>query len=214
MTQAVTEIDCSGTGQDGATQVGAELPVPRFTTDYYGLTVVDNLTGLMWTFDSRTPDPYDPDPNNTICAPHGRSLSWEEALDYIACLNAYSFLGYNDWRLPNREELRSLIFDYSTSGPALPAGWPFINVESGYTYWSSTSSFDCSETGIGSIHMWSGSESSGEFVWPVRAGVTDGNPDPTSPVNLRKTGQTAICYPGDDGDTSRRVSHGPTHGSR
>jgi hypothetical protein len=130
---------------------------------------------------------------------HERSLSWEEALDYIACLNAYSFLGYDDWRLPNREELRSLIFDYSTSGPALPAGWPFINLESGYSYFSSTSSFDCSETGIGSIHMWSGSESSGEFVWPVRAGVTDGNPDPTSPVNLRKTGQTATCYLGDDG---------------
>ncbi len=54
------EIVCSGTGQDGETQYGAVLPVPRFTTDYYGLTVVDNLTGLMWTFDSRTPDPYDP----------------------------------------------------------------------------------------------------------------------------------------------------------
>ena len=87
------EIDCSGTGQDGATQVGAALPVPRFTTDYYGLTVVDNLTGLMWTFDSRTPDPYDPGP--PICAPDARELPWYDdtgldidAFDYIACLNA------------------------------------------------------------------------------------------------------------------------------
>ena len=64
------EIDCACTGQDGATQVGAELPVPRFTTDYYGLTVVDNLTGLMWPFDSRTPDPYDSGP--PICAPDER----------------------------------------------------------------------------------------------------------------------------------------------
>ena len=223
------EIDCGGTGQDGATQVGAELPVPRFTTDYYGLTVLDNLTGLMWAFDSRTPDPYDPGP--PICAPDERKiLEWviehtvvtEEGvytyytypvLDYIACLNSNGFLGHSDWRLPNREELRSLIFDYSMSGPALPEGYLFINVEGGYNYWSSTSTFDWSwneddevwerqwTNGIGSMNMWSGSESSGgEFVWPVRAGVTDGTPDPAYPANLRKTGQNISAGPGDDGD--------------
>ena len=66
------EIACAGTGQDGATQAGAALPVPRFTTDYYGLTAVDNLTGLMWTLDSRTPDPYDP--YAPVCASDGRHM--------------------------------------------------------------------------------------------------------------------------------------------
>lgn len=37
------EISCAGTGQDGATQAGVALPITRFTADYYGLTVTDNL---------------------------------------------------------------------------------------------------------------------------------------------------------------------------
>jgi hypothetical protein len=211
------EIACSCTGQDGATQVGAALPAPRFTTDYYGLTVVDNLTGLMWTFDSRTPDPYNPGP--PLCAPDERQLQWYDdtgldydAFDYIACLNASNFLGYNDWRLPNREELRSLILDFSTNGPALPEGYPFINVEAPYLYWSSTSTFDWFwdttigdwniewNNGVGSMNMWGGSESGGGFVWPVRAGQTDGNPDPAYPANLRKTGQTTSYAPGEIDD--------------
>ena len=215
------EMVCTGTGQDGETQYGAVLPVPRFTTDYYGQTVVDNLTGLMWALDSRTPDPYDP--NLVICAPDDRevtpwydptgSLLLYDVSEYMACLNANNFLGYNDWRLPNREELRSLILDYSTNEPALPAGYPFINVEAPYLYWTSTSRLikdpvdpDLWIYGVGSINMWSGSESSGRFVWPVRAGQTDGNPDPAYPANLRKTGQRESLAPGDDGEIQAGVS--------
>ena len=136
------QIACAGTGQDGDKQAGAALPVPRFTPNYLGLTVVDNLTGLMWTLDSRTPDPYDP--NVPVCAPDYRLMPWQEpppynALDYIDCLNTHNFLGYNDWRLPNRWELRSLTVDASVFGPALPPGHPFINAENGWHYWSSTS---------------------------------------------------------------------------
>jgi hypothetical protein len=216
------DMVCTGTGQDGETQYGAILPVPRFTTDYYGQTVVDNLTGLMWALDSRTPDPYDP--NVAICAPDDREIStWYDptgspliydVFEYMACLNANNFLGYNDWRLPNREELRSLILDFSASGPALPAGNPFINVEAPYSYWSSTGSLvknpvppDLFFYGVGSLNIWSGSESgSGSFVWPVRAGQTDGNPDPAYPANLRKTGQRVSVAPGDDGDIQAGVA--------
>ena len=133
------EIACAGTGQDGATQAGAALPVPRFTTDYYGLTTVDNLTGLMWTIDSRTPDPYDRYP----CVRSTRALmTWEErtlcALTYNL-LNTNNFLGYNDWRLPNRWELRSLIVDNSSSkAPALSIGSSFHQRGKWLAYWSST----------------------------------------------------------------------------
>ena len=119
-----------------ATQAGVALPVPRFTTDYYGLTAVDNLTGLMWTLDSRTPDPYDP--NAQVCAPVGASDALAGSTHYIPVLTQTIFLGHNDWRLPNRWEFRSLIVDHSTFGPAIPSDYPFINVEDGWHYWSST----------------------------------------------------------------------------
>ena len=226
------EIACAGTGQDGATQAGAALPVPRFTADYYGLTVRDNLTGLMWTVDSRTPDPYDP--TDPVCAQDGRLITWQGALSYIACLNAYvdpgcesqpGFLCHNDWRLPNRWELRSLIVDNSASGPALASGQPFINVEDGWHYWSSTNctTYLVSDTygghdGAGAWveNIWDGTEycqdpteacreGGGDncytpiFAWPVRAGQTDGNPDPAYPANIPKTGQTDSVVQGDDG---------------
>ena len=35
-------------------------------------------------------------------------VSWQTALDYVAKLNAESHLGFQDWRLPNRNELMSL----------------------------------------------------------------------------------------------------------
>ncbi len=202
------QIACSGTGQDGDTQAGASLPAPRFTPDYYGLTVLDNLTGLMWTLDSRTPDEFP-----RICASVERLENWEDALTYVACLNSINFLGYNDWRLPNRNELRSLIVDNSTSVPALPADYPFINVETDgtpYRYWSSTACFPFligtgpvdASTGLAwIIDMWDGSETCGDmlladvnrFAWPVRGGQTNGLPDLAYPANLPATGQVA-CY--------------------
>jgi hypothetical protein len=64
-------------------------------------------------------------------------VSWQGALDHVACLNTNAFLGRTDWRVPNRKELRSLI-DYSRSGPALPAGHPFLNIGIGGLFWTST----------------------------------------------------------------------------
>jgi len=57
-------------------------------------TVTDTSAGLMWKQDTGT-------------------ATWETALDY--CENL-STAGYNDWRLPNVNELASIV-DYSTIGP-------------------------------------------------------------------------------------------------
>ncbi|KJU84636.1 protein containing DUF1566 [Candidatus Magnetobacterium bavaricum] len=114
-------------GDDGALQKGVTWPDPRFT-DNGNNTVTDNLDGLIWIKDAGTP---------TAGSCTGSSKTWQAALDYVACLNAANYLGYSDWRLPNRTEMRSMA-DYGRFVPSLPFSHPFTNVQSDY-YWSSTS---------------------------------------------------------------------------
>ena len=116
-------IACAGTGQDGAIQAGAVWPDPRFTNRGDG-TVLDNLTGLVWALNANLPN---------------GSKTWQAALDYVAGMNAGTNpnLGYTDWRLPNINELESLV-NAELYDPALPQGHPFTNVQS-FWYWSSTS---------------------------------------------------------------------------
>lgn len=115
-------------GDDGNLQKGVAWPSPRFTDNGDG-TVIDNLTGLMWLKSG-----------NCFGA-----QTWQGALNKIADLNAnpgnYTCGGYtanyNDWRLPNEEELVSLL-DRSKYNPALPAGNPWgTSIKSNY-YWSGT----------------------------------------------------------------------------
>jgi len=123
-----TVISCAGTGQDGEFQAGVAWPNPRFT-DNQDQTVNDNLTGLMWTKDGNAPGPE-------ACGP-GAAKTWQEALDYVKCLNTNNYLGYNDWRLPNVVELASLV---QNEEPNL-ADWlnsqGFTNVQP-VNYWTST----------------------------------------------------------------------------
>jgi hypothetical protein len=109
-----TEIFCTGTGQDGDIQAGVAWPSPRFVDNGDG-TVADKLTGLMWTRDET------------------KQMTWQEALDYVKTLNTGS---HTDWRLPNVNELRSLV-DYSQYDPSLPQGHSFTNAKAS-DYWSST----------------------------------------------------------------------------
>ena len=89
--------------------------------------------------------------------------------------NAQSYLGYDDWRLPNVKQLQSLV-DYGTTYPALPSGHPFVDVQ--VDYWSSTSVSPNNnpipdpsykyfvEFGTGYTYP---TTAAGLRVWPVRA---------------------------------------------
>jgi hypothetical protein len=78
------------------------------------------------------------------------------------------------WRLPNRNELQSLI-DYTRSNPALPAGHPFAGVQSNFV-WSSTTF--ASNPGlawyvllnVGGVSA-ADKTNNNYFVWPVRGGL-------------------------------------------
>ena len=93
----------------------------------------------------------------------------------------YANFGYTDWRLPNVQELQSLI-DYGRYNPALSnsdgtghwtAGNPFTGLVSS-RYWSSTTHADTTSAawfvnlvnGVVSL----ASKANAYYVWPVRGG--------------------------------------------
>ena len=127
-----TAISCTGTGQDGEYQRGVAWPAPRFTDNDDG-TVTDNLTGLIWLKDASCSDLAGTD--------YDGAGSWTTALSAANSL-ANGMCGLTDgssagdWRLPNVQELLSLI-DYGRNSPSLPVDHPFTGVQPSY-HWSST----------------------------------------------------------------------------
>jgi len=62
--------------------------------DNHDGTVTDAATGLMWSQ-----------------ADSGAGMDWPSALAWVTKKNAQSYLGHQDWRLPNAKELQSVV-DY------------------------------------------------------------------------------------------------------
>ncbi len=114
-------------GDDGAEHQGVAWGASRFTDNGDG-SVTDTVTGLEWLKDAG-------------CLP---AANWASALVEVSGLKSGQ-CGLTDgsdvgaWRLPNLNELESLVDD-SASGPALTPGNPFVDVSAGI-YWSSTSYF-------------------------------------------------------------------------
>jgi hypothetical protein len=115
------EIPCSESGQDGEVQSGAPWPQPRFVAK--GALVSDKLTDLIWAKGANVTQ---------------QAVTWDEALQAIRELNRDGYGGVSNWRLPNINELESLV-DCRSHSPALSVGHPFEETQEGY--WSSTTSF-------------------------------------------------------------------------
>ena len=100
--------------------------------------VLDKTTGLIWTRDADIAAYL----NNTYLdggstsSPEG-PFNLLEACEYSKRLKLSNQM---DWRLPTIEELSSLVDTSTTSG--LPTGHPFINVQTDFPYWSSTSNLE------------------------------------------------------------------------
>lgn len=114
-------VSCVGSGQDAEFRAGLPWPAQRFRVA--GGEVIDQATGLVWLKLGNRP---------------GGPLFWSEALDYVAAMNRERVHERDDWRLPSRRELLSLV-SFETAVPALPAGHPFVGAEPTW-YWSATSS--------------------------------------------------------------------------
>jgi len=154
---------------DGYYEIGASLPVPRFTDNGDG-TVTDNLTRLLWL-------------KNANCF---ELRTWSDALsdcnslaDGDCGLTDGSNAG--DWRLANVKELQSLVH-HGFYDPVIPnttgtdkwtEGDSFSAVQS-HLYWSATTdsgkTSDALFVNIARGGMSNADKMSSHYVWPVRGG--------------------------------------------
>jgi len=132
----VTEINTEGglpkTGQtmiyqpgdDGSYQMGYPIGGGQRFIDNGNGTVVDMATGLMWV----------KDPNMIPGGLFASRMYWYDAIN--ACENL-DYAGHDDWRLPNINELMSIV-DHGRYDPAFDPMYFVRSPETWTPYWSST----------------------------------------------------------------------------
>lgn len=174
-----SEGTCNNSGAsftDCVQQKGVGWPNPRFTLGSGGeaACTTDNLTGLMWVRDIQ----YSSSPFTA------KITGFSNVISAINTLNSGGgYCGHIDWRLPNVNELISLV-NYGAVNPAayLNNSGFFSNVQTTASdnYWTSSVSgnstqnvfsfiqvnFEKGRATRGVLNSTSGSA----FVWPVRGG--------------------------------------------
>lgn len=104
------------------------LPAQAALTDNTDGTVTDTVTGLMW-------DKCSWGRNDTDCSGGATTRhSWAQALGVAVTANTASYKGHADWRLPNKNELESLVDLTRYNSFINPV---LQNTPAGF-YWSST----------------------------------------------------------------------------
>lgn len=157
------QVPCTGSGQDGERRMGRPWPLPRFRTQRG--YILDGLTGLVWRRDA-----------DLTRGP----VTWADALASVDQLNAEHPGTRRVWRLPNINELESLV-DCAEHNPALPRGAAFESLRAGY--WSSTTStfepgwawalyLDPGAVGVGQ------KKGTHFYVWAVRDPDSPEDPEP------------------------------------
>ncbi len=115
-------------------------------------------------------------------------LTWDESLSFVRAQNDSRLYGYNDWKLPNRRELYSLI-SLDAINPSLPANHPFTDIFNGY-YWTSTSCARLPDQAwyihLGGARVFKGMKYNSYMIWPVRTADTGNS-------SIVSTGQKQ-CY--------------------
>jgi hypothetical protein len=140
-------IACAGTGQDGDVRAGLD----RVYVDNGDGTITDTRTGLTWEKLSDDTSIHDKD----------NIYTWGNAFTHkIAVLNQERFGGYADWRLPNVNELHSLV-NYGSIDPAVS---PAFNTGCGQ--WCTVLTCSCTRNNL----YWASSSfllSPGGSAWTV-----------------------------------------------
>ncbi len=91
--------------------------------------VTDNVTGLLWKKCSEGQS------GSTCATGTATTMTWYAAMNQCAALNAASYAGRSDWRLPTSMELETLP-DLGKYNPAIDTAIFPVTVSNGY--WSSS----------------------------------------------------------------------------
>jgi hypothetical protein len=180
----VLSTRCKGTGQDPVYGRDARAPsdkdgragfsfvkigddgelLPRRALSWR--CVLDDVTGLMW--EVKTADGSLFDYRNLFTnVGDGRS---NNTSSYVAAVNAVGLCGADDWRLPSRGEMESLLdYSHASFSPMIDADW-FPNTL-GALHWTSTSS---EVNGGGAGYWWAVNFFAGNTLW--RNGEFDRDP--------------------------------------
>ena len=157
---------------DGFWKKGATSPAntTRFIKTDTG-TIVDKLTGLVWLADANCANPTGSDWANAIISTQALS----DTPAFLVSCSSYTETdadALQSWRLPNINELKSLI-NYGEFNPAILPKHPF-SITTEMPFWSSTSSNGAENTSS----AWSVDFNSGQinastnktslaYTWPV-----------------------------------------------
>lgn len=133
----------------------------RFVDVMDGEAVLDKETGLVWAKDANLALTSGFDEN-------GR-FDWLGAIHYC---NDLEIADRKGWRLPNIEELSSLVDMSQSESPKVPPG-VFYNVQT-FKYWSSVE-YESDSSNAWTVSMTNGNvnpyiKSYGYYAWPVRGG--------------------------------------------
>lgn len=122
-------ISIQGVAASCTNKIPASSPDDRFTIKNDG-TAIDNTTNLMWMRCS-----IGTIWNGNTCTFDGiyTFLTWSEALTYAS---SSTYGDYSDWRLPNIQELRSIV--EVSCYPTINSN--VFDINQNFNYWSSTTS--------------------------------------------------------------------------
>jgi len=131
--------------------IGKGAAAAQFKENRKG-TVSDKTTGLMWMKDAGLAKEL---------------IAMDQAKEFIVSLNEKKAEGHDDWRLPTREELLTLVaFDHYN--PALPKGHPFINVGRWYLSVTDERGYPYGVDFHTGTAYFPGDKKAKGLVWPVR----------------------------------------------
>ncbi|HOW75801.1 MAG TPA: DUF1566 domain-containing protein [Candidatus Competibacteraceae bacterium] len=196
--------------------VPATTPTMDFTLHDDG-TVTHTPTGLMWMRCS-----LGQTWTGTTCTGTGNTYTWSNALNAAQTVNASSgYAGHADWRLPNKNELASIVEERCWL-PAINAAI-FPGTPSDGWYWSSSPGATGGSGYAWYVDFYSGlvnilSQSNGNRVRLVRAGQQLGDLQLPPPSNVQASDGTVrekvvITWDSVSGVTSYEVWRGANSAS-